>query len=269
MKVPHPASLRTMKNKDHQLRVLAAKGREKKLKEEKSNLNQKERETRESTRAVGELDRMIALNTSPVVNALRINYFLKVLIPMVWMLSLAMAYPYLVYFFTRDPIGGFDFKSGSHWRVDPGEEGYALLWPFLVITVLLMVYAIIWLVATTRARDHIGQQFLWLKSLPFAVIGYPGVLESDSRNRFEISIHYRGKRPENSLVSEIIKGLNKRIAYSRGNDAVDWLKIDFASDWSPTSKSGFKFHRLLHHLTERVFVPLHKDYQIDKVLVEW
>jgi hypothetical protein len=256
-----------MKNKATTLLELGALGHENKAKEERIKITEKRRETKANTKAVEYLDKMIALNISPFANALRINYFLKIVIPMIWIASLAMAYPYFVFFMSGETVDGFDYKSSSHWTLNPAVDGYGLFWPFAILTTGIVVYGILWLIATANANSF-KKEFAWLKTLPFPILGYPGVLESDSRNRFEISIHYMGRPPENLFVDNVIRGLNKEIAYDR-RYVVDLLKIDFSSEWSPSSKSGFKFHKLLHLLSDRVLVPLHDQYPINQIRVKW
>jgi hypothetical protein len=255
-----------MKNKQISLHELESQGREKKSQKEKITHKRQERVLEAEAQESSRKKKLAVLSTSPLINALRINFFLKIVIPTLWLLSLAMAYPYLIYFIGGEPVSGYSYRSGTHWRLDPQVEGYALFWPFVILTVMLITYGILWVIARAKAADYFAKEIKWMETLPFSTTGYPDVLQSDSDDRFRIKIYYKNRRPENSFMDNVIKGLNTKIEYEHLED-IDELEIDFTSDWTASSKSGFKFHKLLHQLCDNVFLSIHQKYPIEKIAI--
>jgi hypothetical protein len=120
-----------------------------------------------------------------------------------WLGSAFVSIPYFRYFATGAPVHG---GITTRWVLDPTKEGYALFYPFPVLTLLAIVGAVWWRRCRAAGRVALAAEAEWAKTLPFPIIGYPDVFgHEDERYRMKLEF---ATRPDLEKLRDILAGID-------------------------------------------------------------
>lgn len=202
--------------------------------------------------------KLAARRMSPLARKLTFPYGVKLAYVIFYLTTFAMALPYFRYFVTGAPVHGS--SHGSKWVLDPTKEGYTLLWPFVIMSVPLLVALVMRPFATRDARRRMLKEETWLATLPFPIVGYPQLVGADSRYR-HIEIQYL-HTPDHERLQDIIRGIDSRLDCRHNSNIITLdLKLENAH------QAGCLLFDLVRPLCEVVLLKMLAEYPIHQVVI--
>jgi hypothetical protein len=156
--------------------------------------------------------------------------------------------------------------------VMPGEVPRVLgLVSFIATMVLLPLRFSMTPTASAAQREA---EEVWLRNLPFTVVGYFEALRAEPRKecRLRVALEHAGEpRPATELWSGLVHRIDP--GATPGSDGPAWLSsaISGATNVRQNRQLICRNHRLVEHmhvLVEQVLLPLHREYPLRQVTVQ-
>ncbi|MBS2030817.1 MAG: hypothetical protein JST54_23135 [Deltaproteobacteria bacterium] len=166
---------------------------------------------------------------------------------MFWLVSIAMAWPYLAYVTTGTKA------HGQTWAFDPTKEGPGSFHLFVAASAVFAFGIAVRFLSGAAGRRRLAAETAWAARLPFPVVGYPAVV---GREWFWYRIHIAFTSPFDA-TSETFAGLMRRIDPAikvTGRAQAADLEIEYSRNRTEAQNTRALI-ATVHRLVDEVLVP--------------